>query len=205
LDSLYNNNLKNLQEKKEFYLKVRNIFNNQIKMGAVYNNHKHAAVFIFLNKTCYRGLYSENKKGEFNVSFGNYIKPGILIEKNKLKFLSEAFQGVNFSSVDFKEAFKNIQPGDFLYLDPPYFPENKNSFVSYTKVSFTLEEHIKLFENVKLASLKTSFLLSNSNTQYVLNFFKNFFIKEIIVKNKINSKAPNKKRIEVLISNINLV
>ena len=98
---------------------------------------KIACYFIFLNKTCFRGLHRIGPNG-FNVSFGNYKNPSFTCEENISK-LHKLFQNVEFINKDFKDSMKNIKYNDFVYLDPPYYPENKLSFTKYNLNDFTDE------------------------------------------------------------------
>ena len=187
---------KSLAEKKIYYLKVRDQYNKSKN-----DNIERAAIFIFLNKTCFRGLYREGPSG-FNLPFGNYNNPKIKFDKEKLSFLSFFLQDVIFKHCDFEESIDKCKKGDFIYLDPPYMAENSTSFVSYTKNKFFLDKHLKLFSLVKNLHHKSpSFLMSNSKVNFVLAFFKDFYIEDVLVKRKINAKKPNSRKIEVLIHN----
>lgn len=184
-----------LQSKESYYYWIRKEFNklNQEEKNGVIGT----SYFIFLNKTCFRGLYREGKNG-FNVPFGNYKNPEI-INPNHLLYISNLIKNVNFTCSNFIESFKKIKKNDFVYLDPPYYPENDKSFVSYTSNGFNLDDHNKLFELCK----NYKFLMSNSNVQYVKDKFKgdNFIINIIDCKRNINSKKPNSMTKEVIIKN----
>ena len=185
-----------LAGKKKYYLDIRNKYNNDNLC-----NVERAAVFIFLNKTCFRGLYREGPNG-FNVSFGNYSNPVIRFERERLAFLSSFIQGVIFQNVGFEESFKNLKKGDFVYLDPPYVPYKSSSFVHYTRESFTWEKHKLLFTLTKeLMHKGILFLMSNSDTEFVRNFFKDFFIERVVARRRINVKNSNFKQVELLIYN----
>ena len=164
------------------------------------------AYFIFLNKTCFRGVYREGPNG-FNVPFGHYNMPEI-INKNHIMTVSNLFNKykVIFTCAKFENAFANIQTNyninsdlnDFIYLDPPYAPENAKSFVGYTKSGFSLEQHKLLFDMCK----KYKFLMSNADVPLVRDNFShnpNISIISIICKRSINSKKPESKTTEVLI------
>jgi DNA adenine methylase len=98
-----------------------------------------AAMFLFLNKTCFRGLYREGPNG-FNVPFGHYANPSVY-DAEELLHISEIIQGVTFTCCDFSAALSIVNAGDFVYLDPPYAPESATSFVGYTDHGFSLEMH----------------------------------------------------------------
>ena len=150
--------LKKMGERRsEFYYKLRTIYNNK-NLG-----EEKIAMFVFLNKTGFRGLFRLNKSGGYNVPYGNYDNPQI-VDKEHLKNVSELIKDVEFICCDF-EKVKNIKEDDFVYMDPPYVPENKGGFVSYSKIGFVKEKHEALF---KLCNdMKCKWVLSNSNVEIV--------------------------------------
>ncbi len=158
-----------------------------------------SAIFIFLNKTCFRGLYREGPNG-FNVPFGNYKKPGIVDEANILA-VSAAIQGVEFRCQSYQASLALVSEGDFVYLDPPYVPEKPTSFTSYlSSGGFSCsEEHEAFFEQVK--ALPCPFLLSNSATTLVTVAFPAPIFKtvRITARRAIHSKEPDSVTGEVLI------
>ena len=132
-----------------------------------------------------------------NNSFENiYITD---IDEKHIKQVSKLIKNVNFINLDFEESFKLIKKTDFVYLDPPYAPENSKSFVGYTENGFSLEKHQTLFKLAK----EHKFLMSNSDVKLVRDNFndKNIEIEVILCKRSINSKKPNAKTNEVLIKN----
>jgi DNA adenine methylase len=182
--------------KESYYYWIRSKYN-----STEFNTVQHAGLFLFLNKTCFRGLYREGPNG-FNVPFGNYKSKLCIVSKKDLKFISSLIKDVNFIHLGFSESLKSIKPGDFVYLDPPYVPENKTSFVGYTSDGFNLKECETLFESIK--KLKDSrFLMSNSDTELVRNSFTldEYKIKEITARRAINSKKPGSTTTELLIGN----
>jgi len=152
--------------------------------------------FIFLNKTCFRGLYREGKNG-FNVPFGHYKNPEIINEEHINK-ISKLIKNVNFKCLSFEKVFENILESDFIYLDPPYVPENEKSFVSYTSHGFDLKQHNLLFS---LCKKNYKFMMSNADVELVKNQFnESKYTTQIIqCKRSINAKKPNSKTNEVLI------
>jgi len=109
---------------------------------------------------------------------------------------------VEFRIVSFEESIKYPIEGDFVYMDPPYAPETKNSFVGYLKDGFTLESHKKLFQEIiKLDERKIKFCLSNAKVDLVTDTLKNFKIEEIEARRAIHSKKPDSKTLEVIITN----
>lgn len=164
------------------------------------NTPKGTAYFIFLNKTCFRGLYRMGPNG-FNVPFGNYKNPEIF-DENHIKQVSKLIQNVTFQCLDFSQSIiKAENKDDFLYLDPPYAPENKTSFVSYLDGGFNIDKHNELFKLCNdLNGKNIKFLMSNSDVDLVKNAFDEKFEKKtIICKRSINSKKPSAKTNELLI------
>lgn len=188
----------NLSSKESYYYYLRNKFNNMNK-----NSIEYSALFLFLNKTCFRGVYREGPNG-FNVPYGHYKTTPTIISKKELDNISDLIKNVEFICSDFETSIKNVKNGDFTYLDPPYAPETKTSFVGYTKDGFTLDKHKNLFDlinkcnehNVKLA-------MSNAKVDLVLNSFdlKKYKMNDIIAKRAINSKNPESVITEVIIYN----
>ena len=185
----YENNIEE-KEKEKYYYSMRQLFNTCDK-----NSIEHSALFMFLNKTCFRGLYREGPNG-FNVPYGHYKKVNI-IDKDELEKISELIKNVNFECLDFRESLKKVGSQDFVYLDPPYAPETKNSFVGYTKGGFKLEDHNELFKTIK--ENIPIFVMSNSNVELVNESFQGYDKKVIIAKISINSKNPESKTEEVIV------
>ena len=159
-----------------------------------------SALFVFLNKTCFRGVYRVGPNG-FNVPYGNYVNPRV-IDRDHLERVSKLLRNVTFKCQDFKETLTKTKfsKRDFVYLDPPYVPENLTSFVKYNKSGFDLSAHESLFKAIRVLPCK--FVMSNSNTPLVLEEFsqERFRIDEIIAKRSINSTNPGKKITEVFVS-----
>lgn len=193
---------KNIEEAKEakenYYYWIRNEYNKLTNTEK--NKTSGSAMFIFLNKTCFRGIYRVGPNG-FNVPYGHYKNPEI-INKNHLDNVHLLLKDVIFDSCDFSKSLKNIKSGDFVYLDPPYVPEKKTSFVGYTDCGFNLENHKKLFEEINnLVNVKI--MMSNSDVKLVRDYFENnkYKIISLVCKRSINSKKPNSKTNEVIIIN----
>jgi len=154
-----------------------------------------SAYFIFLNKICFRGVYREGPNG-FNVPFGHYTNPEIINELH-IKTISSLIQNVHFFCSSFEKSFEKILENDFIYLDPPYAPENNKSFVNYTPDGFNIDQHKLLFNTCK----KYNFVMSNADVELVKNNFNDsrYRIEVISCKRSINSKNPESKTNEVLI------
>jgi Site-specific DNA methylase len=123
-----------------------------------------------------------------------------MITLDELIQVRELIKDVHFKHCDFREAFKNMKKGDFVYLDPPYAPESKTSFVGYTKDGFGLTDHEELFELTKNSGI--DFVMSNANVDLVRNTFYGYTIRELEVRRAINSKKPGSKTTEVLVQSM---
>lgn len=149
--------------------------------------------FVFLNKTCFRGLHREGPNG-FNVPFGHYKTLPTLYQDNILK-VSKLFENVKFVCQSFEKSFETINDNDFIYMDPPYVPVNTASFTSYTKGEFN---HGELFTGIN--ALKCRWLLSNADVPILEESVDYGTIDYIECRRAINSKDPASKINEVLIS-----
>lgn len=180
--------------RESYYYWLRDIFNNSNKESIEY-----AALFMIINKLCFRGIYREGPNG-FNVPYGHYKKTPTIITKEDINRLSELLKDVKFICCDFMDAFKNMKKNDFVYFDPPYAPENSKSFVKYLEVGFDLECHEKLFDNIlKLNKKHVKYVLSNAKVDMVLDKFSECNIDEITARRAINSKNPESTTKEVII------
>ena len=162
------------------------------------NSPAGSALFVFLNKTCFRGVYREGPHG-FNVPFGHYKNPAIY-DKKHLEEISQLIQPVNFTVQDFTTIGK-AKPGDFIYLDPPYAPIKEDSFVSYTAGGFSKKDHDRLFNICELLTSRgIQFLMSNSDSPLVRKAFPEPYITRTIeCKRAIHSKNPGETAQEVLV------
>jgi len=161
-----------------------------------------SALFLFLNKTCFRGVFRVGPNG-FNVPYGHYNNPEI-INKAHLDEIHILIQNVIFQCCHFKNSLENIEANDYIYLDPPYAPETNSSFVGYTENGFNIDDHNNLFNLLhKLTDTNKKILLSNSDVTLVRDNFKNekYIITSILCKRTINSKNPEAKTKEVIIKN----
>lgn len=164
-----------------------------------------ASRIIFLNKTCYNGLFRVNKAGQFNTPFGNYKNPNIVNEIT-LRAASNYFNKakINFHCKDFEEVLRYARKGAFVYLDPPYDPVSDTAcFTGYDKGGFDQDEQIRLKKTCdKLNHKGIKFLLSNSATAFIKDLYDDYRIEMIQAKRAINSKAEKRGEIdEVLVMN----
>lgn len=195
--------LKELKAKhnKEFYYQMRELDRKENYKNL--DNITKAARFIYLNKTCFNGLYRVNKKGFFNVPMGRYKNPKIVDEENILA-VSKALKNAIIKNCDYKEVLNYANENDLIYFDPPYYPLNETAyFTSYTQNDFLEKEQIELFETFKTLASKNCYVLeSNSDTKFINNLYKEFKIEKVFAKRAINSKATKRGKItEVLIRN----
>ena len=197
-----------IDERQKYFYDIRTKYNSYFLNAEL--DVERASEFIFLNRTCFNGLYRVNKSGKFNVPFGKYKNPTICDSRN-LRNLSILFENTIFKCGDYKESESLIDENTFVYFDPPYRPLSVTSgFTSYTKEDFNDENQKELAKyynklNVKNAKL----MLSNSNPKntdenddFFENIYKGFNINEVSAKRMINSNAKGRGEIsELLITN----
>ena len=172
------------------------------------SNVKKAGRIIYLNKTCYNGLFRVNRAGFFNTPYGRYKNPSI-VDKVTIKAVSNYFNSANikFLTGDYKEALKRLRRGAFVYFDPPYMPISaSSSFTGYTEHGFDYEKQVELRDEcLKLHNRGVRFLQSNSYSPEILELYsdqKVFNIEIVQAKRSINSQADKRGEIsEVLIYN----
>lgn len=176
--------------------KFENNFNYPVSFASIFAFF--ASIFIYLNKTCFNGLYRVNKKNEFNVPYGRYKNPNIVDEEN-IKLCHQVLQNVNITCQDFTK----IKPfaNDFVYFDPPYDKIDNQSFITYNKNKFDREEQLKLRNFcLKLTKEKVKIMISNSDTEYIKEIYSNYFkIEEIEVPRVINCKSNCRGKVKELI------
>lgn len=195
-------------DRKQFYYVVRKDYNSN-DLNAM-NKVRKAAQFIFLNKTCYNGLYRVNKKGHYNVPMGSYKKP-VICDKENLINIHKALQNVTIVCGDYSLSKMIIDKNTLVYIDPPYRPISKTAdFTAYNSVIFDDNEQIRLAKFIDEINEKgASVVLSNSDPKNVKaddNFFdelyKNYKIKRVQANRMINSNAKKRGKIyELLIYN----
>jgi len=193
--------LKKHKHNKEYFLKMR------AKDPKKLSDLNIASRFIYLNRTGFNGLYRVNKKDEFNVPFGSYNNP-LICDEGNLRKINKVLQKTDILNKDYKEVLNMAKKGDFIYLDPPYYPINETSnFTSYTSKKFLEKEQEELRDVfVKLQKRKCFVMLSNSDTPFINKLYSGLGRKIKINKIKatriINSNAKKRGKInEVLVIN----
>jgi len=189
------NKLKKLHNKEHYYqIRAEN--------PQLLSKLTRASRFIYLNKTCFNGLYRVNSKGGFNVPIGSYKNPLICPEED-LREISKLLQNVEIIKGDFEECLKYAKKGDFVYFDPPYYPLKKSSFTTYTKNNFLEKEQEKLkdvFSELDKKGCKV--MLSNSDTKFIKDLYKKYKISFVRASRMINCDGKNRGKInEVVITN----
>lgn len=159
-----------------------------------------AARTIFLNRTCYNGLYRVNALGQFNVPYGKHKNPRVCDEDN-LRAVSRALQGVQLYVVDFEGCLQLARRGDFVYLDPPYHPLNSTSyFTNYTKENFEEDAQKRLARMVQVLDKRgCKVMLSNSDTELVRELYRSYELHELKASRVISSKASSRGGVSELV------
>ncbi len=199
--------LRQYKNEKEYYYAIRDLDRNSNfkKLNPI----QRASRIIYLNKTCFNGLFRVNSAGQFNVPFGSYHNPKILDElllKAVHNYLST--KNIQIMNVDFEQAVKDAKKGDFIYFDPPYDPvSDTSSFTGYDLNGFGKNEQQRLRDVYKELSDKGCFvLLSNSATDFILDLYKDFSIITVAASRNINSVATGRGKIdEVLVMNYDCI
>lgn len=161
-----------------------------------------AARVIYLNKTCFNGLYRENRKGKFNVPVGRYTNPMICDEIN-LREVAKVLKRTRLESRDFETVLDAAKPGDLVYFDPPYYPLSETaSFTNYEKNGFGKDSQMRL-ANVaaELKKRDVKIILSNSWTPFIRRLYREFRIEKVFAGRQVNSRADKRNKVpEVLIT-----
>lgn len=179
--------------KESYYYWMRKRFNSADKKTV-----ESSAIFIFINRTCFRGMYREGPNG-YNVPYGHHGKTLSLLSKVELETISELIKDVEFIHSDFRESLQQINDGDFVYLDPPNAPENSRTFVDYVKYRLDIGEHQELFNQIKTKKIK--FVLNNAKVALVMDNFKNYHCEDIFVHRAIGAANADSGTREVIIYN----
>jgi DNA adenine methylase len=196
IDLLKVHKKKHHENSKEYYYEIRKAFNSNS------TGIERAAQLIYLNKTCFNGLYRVNSKGGFNVPIGSYANPAILDEKS-LRLANKLLNNVEINCMTFEETESYPQKGDFVYLDPPYHPIKTSSFTSYTKEDFTAKDQERLAGYYKkLDKRGCQVMLSNSDTEFIKTLYADYNLYGVKASRMINCNGNDRGKInEVVVTN----
>jgi len=197
------------KNEEEYYYKMRDEFNSPITEGRDLSDVREASLLLYLNKTCYNGLYRVNSKGEFNVPFGRYKNPNIVPEK-RLREASRVLKRLKLHSTDFEYILDVAEEGDLVYFDPPYQPISKTAcFTDYSEGGFSLDDQKRLRDAcTTLHENGVYFVLSNSFSSSVSELYGSISDFEVLVVEAMryincdpNGRGATK---ELLITNVPL-
>ena len=187
--------LRKFKNEKDAYYGVRSLRFEELEPDFA------AARTIYLNRTCFNGLYRVNQKGHFNVPFGNYKKP-TLYRQGELEAASEILKGTQVVLADYKETLRSFAgAGDFIFLDPPYLPVSEYAdFKRYTKEQFSDDDHVQLSEEVnRLSSMGCHVVLTNSNHPLVHKLYSRYHISIHQTRRHISSRAQSRTGEDVIV------
>ena len=188
------------EDGKKYYYSLREHYNDKL-MKAEYDVEL-AALFVFINKHCFNGLYRVNGKGLFNVPYNNSRRTSV--DESIIMEVSRYLQGITIMDGDFEEACEGAGQGDFVFIDSPYAPLNPTSFESYTKDGFDIESHRRLSNLFdKLTNRGCYCMLTNHNTELINELYsgKGYRRDVVSVKRMINSDASKRVGEEIIICN----
>lgn len=188
------------EDGKAYYYFLREHYNDKM-MQSEYDVEL-AALFVFMNKHCFNGLYRVNGKGLFNVPYNQ--SRGVSVDEELIRNISKYLQGVTILDGDFEDACENAAKGDFVFFDSPYAPLNPTSFESYTKEGFDIESHRRLASLYEELTARGCYcMLTNHNTGFINELYgdKGYTIDVVSVKRMINSDAKGRVGEEVIICN----
>lgn len=188
------------EDGKEYYYSLREHYNDKLMKEEF--DVELAALFVFINKHCFNGLYRVNGKGLFNVPYNNSRSKSC--NEDSIRAISAYLKNVTILEGDFQAACQNAKKGDFVFIDSPYAPLNTSSFESYTKEGFDIESHKRLADLYdELTSRGCYCMLTNHNTELINELYgnKGYKMDVVSVKRMINSDATNRVGKEVIICN----
>lgn len=185
---------------KDYYYMQREKYNN--KIIADEKDPELAALFVWLNKHCFNGLYRVNKKGLFNVPYNNKNGSTSSADENNINAISKYLKNVNILEGDFEVSVAEAKKGDFIFIDSPYAPINATSFEDYTKEGFAEEVHRRLANLFKELDKRGCYcMLTNHDVPLIRELYNDYNIEVVEVKRLINRNARNRKGTEVIITN----
>ena len=188
------------EDGKEYYYSLREHYNDKLMRDEF--DVELAALFVFINKHCFNGLYRVNGKGLFNVPYNNSRRSSV--DEQSIREISKYLRNVTIISGDFEAACEGASAGDFVFIDSPYAPLNPTSFESYTKEGFDIESHRRLANLFDELTARGCYcMLTNHNTELINELYgnKGYTIDVVSVKRLINSDASNRVGEEVIICN----
>lgn len=194
--------LKKHRYEEEYYYKIRNVDRSTLYRG--WSDTRKAARFIFLNKTCFNGLYRVNAKGQFNAPFGSYKDPKICDAENIRACSEHLNQNTTILLSTFSDVVKRAKKYDLVYFDPPYAPLSATSnFTGYSKQGFDVEMQVKLRDCMdKLTDKGVYVMLSNSSAPLIYDLYEEYYIDEVMASRAVNSKATKRGKVkEVVVRN----
>ena len=187
------------QHGKDHYYAIRQRYNGRTDRSKT----RRAAMFIYLNKTCFNGLHRVNRKGEFNVPMGRYKNPKI-VNPTALRSASAALQGATLKCSPFQDLLREARPGDFIYMDPPYEPLTRTAnFTGYASDGFTQDDQRELRDVVReLDRRGAKVMLSNSDVPFIRDLYRGFDIQTISAARAVNSDPTKRGPVkEVVVRN----
>jgi len=188
------NSLNGIEAKQDFYYQTRSDFNADLKTNYTARD---AAQLVFINKTCFNGLYRENAAGEFNAAFGKRMTVKLYDEEN-LDSCSKALQDVVLMDGDFEVACQNLTAGDFVYFDPPYH----STFNGYQRGGFSEYDQVRLHDLFqRLTDAGVQCMVSNSNTSFIRSLYAGYNMEVVQAKRMINRNGNDRKGEELIITN----
>jgi DNA adenine methylase len=196
--------LKELRSKhsEELFKKIRNI-DRQVNIFANLNSAEIAARMIYLNQTCFNGLYRVNQQGQFNVPIGSSLNR-LICDEHTIRSASKILKSITIQESDFETSTRKAKAGDFIYLDPPYYPISINSdFTRYTKEKFYQEDQVRLKQEIDhLSKIGCKIMLSNSDCDFIKNLYKEYKIHTVYSGRTLNCKKDQRGKVsELLITN----
>lgn len=193
--------LKKHKNNPEYYYAVRNLDRDGAKYAKL-SRARRASRILYLNKTCYNGLYRVNRAGEYNVPFGRYANPDI-VNAGTLRAVSAYLReaGIVFSSTDYAETLAALPKGAFVYLDPPYLPVSETAnFTAYAKGGFGPDEQVRLKECCdRLDRRGIRFMLSNSAAGFIRELYGAYRVDVVLARRAVNSAATKRGAVEEVV------
>jgi DNA adenine methylase len=190
---------RNAHHRPKYYYEIRDIWN---EGGWIDDPSARASAFIYLNKTCFNGLWRVNRKGEFNVPRGDYENPTVF-DPDALRAASVALHKANLRKTAYDQTTASATAGDFVYFDPPYDPHSKTSnFTAYTKDAFGKDQQLQLATHARELRKRGCYvMLSNNDTAYVRSLYEDFCIDTVQCGRSVNSKGDKRGKVnEVIIT-----